>query len=177
MSAGTPRERDGSTSEEPVAHPGVHVPPPFLFAVPFAVGLLIQKFAPTRVYPEAMRPMMEIAGVALMAGWFVLASGAVWLFFRRRTTIIPNRPSRALVTSGPYRFTRNPMYLSLSALYLGGAIVLNMLWPLVFLPIAVGLVHTLVIPREERYLAAAFGDEYEAYRRRVKRWLGWTSTR
>jgi protein-S-isoprenylcysteine O-methyltransferase Ste14 len=92
-------------------------------------------------------------------------------FANARTAIIPNQPASRLVSSGPYRYTRNPMYLGLSVAYLGGTLIVNSVWPLVVFPIVLGMLHSFVIAREERYLAAAFGAEYDAYRQRVRRWL------
>jgi protein-S-isoprenylcysteine O-methyltransferase Ste14 len=81
------------------------------------------------------------------------------------------RATRTIVGSGPYRFTRNPMYVSLALAYAGMALTINSVWPLVFLPFIVLLVDRYVIRREEAYLARKFGAEYEAYRGRVRRWL------
>jgi len=111
-----------------------------------------------------------IAGFFLLVG-FVLAAAAFAKFARARTTIVPNRPSKALVTTGPYRITRNPMYVSLAALYVGLAFVGNSWWPLILLPAVVLIIDRAVIAREERYLAGAFPTEYDAFRRRVRRWL------
>jgi len=85
--------------------------------------------------------------------------------------MIPNRPATRLVTWGPYRLSRNPMYLALSILYLGVSILVNTSWPVFFLPVALASLYLLVIRREERYLSAAFGREYELYRSTVRRWL------
>jgi protein-S-isoprenylcysteine O-methyltransferase Ste14 len=109
-----------------------------------------------------------VAGVVV---WFALAATAMAAFRRARTTLIPNRPAHALVTTGPYRFTRNPMYVSLVALYLGVTAMLNTWWPVLFLPLVVICIDRMVVAREERYLASAFPAEYEAYTRRVRRWL------
>jgi protein-S-isoprenylcysteine O-methyltransferase Ste14 len=76
-----------------------------------------------------------------------------------------------LVTSGPYRFSRNPMYVGLSALYLGLALLFNVAWPLALFPVVVMALFRLVIRREERYLAEAFGETYALYAQRVRRWL------
>ena len=81
------------------------------------------------------------------------------------------RPTRTIVVKGPYRFTRNPMYVALSVAYLGIALIINSVWSLVFLPFVVLLVDRYVIHREESYLVRKFGTEYDAYRGRVRRWL------
>jgi protein-S-isoprenylcysteine O-methyltransferase Ste14 len=81
------------------------------------------------------------------------------------------RPTTTIVEKGPYRFTRNPMYLAMSCAYLGLALVLNNLWALVLLPFVVLVVDRFVIRREESYLTAKFGDPYREYCARVRRWL------
>ena len=75
------------------------------------------------------------------------------------------------MTAGPYRLTRNPMYVSLAALYVGVSLFANSWWPLLLLPVVLLAVDRAVIAREERYLAGAFPAEYAAYRARVRRWL------
>jgi protein-S-isoprenylcysteine O-methyltransferase Ste14 len=85
--------------------------------------------------------------------------------------MIPVRPATALITEGPFRFTRNPLYLSLALLYLGIALGLGVLWPIVLLPALMLLVQQLVVLREEAYLESRFGDAYRTYRKRVRRWL------
>lgn len=105
-----------------------------------------------------------VFGIAL-GGWGLLT------FFRARTAIIPDRPASRLVVTGPYRFSRNPMYVALTVLYIGLSALTDSWWPLVFLPVVLTALWFLVIRREERYLAAAFSEEYAAYCRRVRRWL------
>jgi protein-S-isoprenylcysteine O-methyltransferase Ste14 len=116
--------------------------------------------------------------VALVTGgWIAILIGlslAVWglvTFFRARTAVMPDRGARRLVVEGPYRISRNPMYVGLSALYLGLGMLFNVAWPIVLFPLALLALDRLVIRREERYLLDAFGAEYAAYCRRVRRWL------
>jgi protein-S-isoprenylcysteine O-methyltransferase Ste14 len=81
------------------------------------------------------------------------------------------RPTTALVTSGPYRLTRNPMYLGMAFLYAGLALSFGVTWSLAFLPLVLLAVDRLAILREEHYLEAKFGEEYRRYKARVRRWL------
>jgi protein-S-isoprenylcysteine O-methyltransferase Ste14 len=76
-----------------------------------------------------------------------------------------------MVTDGPYAWTRNPMYLSFTVFYLGLALLTGMLWPIIVLPVVLALLIVFVIRREERYLDDAFGEEYAAFRKRVRRWI------
>lgn len=159
---------------QPPPHAGVSFPPPFLYVAAFVAGLLLQRGWPLPITGPrhgTARGAVLIAGLALFLMFLGLLASAFFNFGRARTTVIPNRPASALVTSGPYRISRNPMYLALALLHAGLALLLNTWWPLFFLPIAVIAIDRLVIAREERYLASAFPQEYGAYRSRVRRWL------
>lgn len=152
-------------------HPGVHFPPPFLFVFPLGAGILLHQWLPLPLMAMRWKVVGVLAGWMLIGVWAGLSAWAVALFLRQRTSMIPNRPATRLVTWGPYRFSRNPMYLALSLLHVGVSILVNTMWPLFFLPVALGSLVYLVIHREERYLSATFGAEYKLYRARVRRWL------
>jgi protein-S-isoprenylcysteine O-methyltransferase Ste14 len=149
---------------------GIRFPPPLIFAGGWAVGYAVQRFAPARLWTEPPA-VQRIVGWSLVGLGLLLAASAVALFRRAGTTPNPTKPTTALVIRGPYRFTRNPMYLGLSALYAGVTLLVNSLWPLLLLPAVIVLVQTRVIAREEAYLDAKFGDEYRAYKARVRRWI------
>jgi protein-S-isoprenylcysteine O-methyltransferase Ste14 len=87
------------------------------------------------------------------------------------TPIRTDRPVPRLVIDGPFRYTRNPGYLGLAMLYAGIAVLRNALWAILFLPLVVYVIQRQVIGREERYLERTFGEEYLAYKRRVRRWV------
>jgi protein-S-isoprenylcysteine O-methyltransferase Ste14 len=95
----------------------------------------------------------------------------VGLFRHGRTTIIPFQESTALITAGPYRFTRNPMYLGMALFLLGAAFFLGSLSPFVVVAIFMVVIQTLFISREETMLAERFPAEFPGYRRKVRRWL------
>ena len=156
-----------------IANPGVRFPPPFLYVAGFLAGLLLdRRVAHFRlVGGDASTELLELAGVLLMATGLTFMGWGVLTFFRARTSIIPHRPASRMVDWGPYRFTRNPMYTGLAFLHAGLSLVANSGWPLLLLPLVMLALYHLVIRREERYLASEFGDEYERYRRRVRRWL------
>ncbi|MGA8074852.1 MAG: isoprenylcysteine carboxylmethyltransferase family protein [Candidatus Acidiferrales bacterium] len=112
-----------------------------------------------------------IAGAVLFAFGAVIAGWGLVIFRKARTTTVPGRPSAQLVTWGPYRFTRNPMYVGLTLAYLGEAGLLKQIWPVVLLPLAIAYLNWTVIPVEEARLKEVFRDEYEKYRSRVRRWI------
>jgi protein-S-isoprenylcysteine O-methyltransferase Ste14 len=144
------------------------VPPPLVYAAGFAIGLIFEIAFPLPAPPP---PIAVAAGVFGIAVWLAL-DGAAMLHFRvAGTSVAPMRPTTALVTSGPYRFTRNPMYVGMAFLYLGLGLLLGAIWSVVLLPAVLATVHRVAIVREERYLEARFGDEYRTYKSRVGRWL------
>lgn len=107
-----------------------------------------------------------VVGVAMAAmAWAMLT------FRRARTAIMPHHAASQLVTEGPYRYSRNPMYVCLVLIQAGLCLVYNTPWPLLLLPPVVLFVQYRVILREERYLAAAFGQQYLDYCSEVGRWL------
>ena len=146
---------------------GVIAPPPLLYAVPLAIGLLVQHWYRLPILSPGRG---TILGIVLVLGGLVGAP-AITAFRRADTSPKPWVPTTALVTSGPYRFTRNPMYLGFTLMYLGVAFWANTAWPLLFLPVVLVAMHFGVIVREEAYMAATFGEEYEQYRARVRRWV------
>ncbi len=121
--------------------------------------------------PATVAPVAWVLGISALACAALVLVTAPGLFLLHRTTIVPHATPRALVTSGPFRFTRNPMYVAVTAAYVGVALVLNMIWPLLLLGLPLWIIHAKVIPREEWALTQAFGDDYRAYQKRVRRWL------
>jgi protein-S-isoprenylcysteine O-methyltransferase Ste14 len=117
-----------------------------------------------QVAQVAIGAVVVAAGLGLM-GWGMAT------FWRARVAVMPIRPARQVVTSGPYRLTRNPMYVGLTFLYFGLALLVNWAWPIVLLPIVLVVMNVVVIEREERYLQAAFPEAYGPYSQRVRRWL------
>jgi protein-S-isoprenylcysteine O-methyltransferase Ste14 len=152
---------------EPEDNPGVRLPPPVIYAVPLAAGLLLHHW---RTLPALGPEAARVFGPALVLCGFVGVPAMV-AFIRARTNPRPWKPASVLVTSGPYRFTRNPMYLGFTLLYAGVSLSVNTLWPLLALPVILFVMTTGVIAREENYLERRFGDEYLRYKARVRRWL------
>lgn len=152
----------------PVDNPGVHFPPPFVYLAAIGGGVLLRRYVPLTIGWGAPRMVAAWLFVVLFA---VLLLWSFRWFARQQTTIIPNRPATALILDGPYRFTRNPLYLALAFLTIGAGLWLNTWWVLVLLFPAVVLVDRFVIAPEEAYLRRRFGTEYEAYAARVRRWL------
>ncbi|MEP7067537.1 MAG: isoprenylcysteine carboxylmethyltransferase family protein [Gemmatimonadota bacterium] len=158
--------------EEGSRGPNVRIPPPLLFAFPLITGFIVQHFVPIRIVrgtdPERI---LRMAGTAEIGIALVLIGWAISTFVKRNTPVIPIKRARTLVAEGPFKITRNPMYLGFAVLYLGITFVANALWPLVFLPEALALTYLFAIRLEEDYLGREFGDSYREYCSRVRRWI------
>jgi protein-S-isoprenylcysteine O-methyltransferase Ste14 len=148
--------------------PGVIAPPPLIYVAVFALGYFLQRERALLI-PESW--LRDVGGWILVGLALALAFSGMMSMKRAKTHIDVYKPSTAIVSDGPFRFTRNPLYLSLTAMYIGVAVLKSMLWPLLVLPVALLVMQFGVIKREERYLAAKFGEEYLNYRARVRRWL------
>ncbi|MDP6404052.1 MAG: isoprenylcysteine carboxylmethyltransferase family protein [Alphaproteobacteria bacterium] len=116
-------------------------------------------------------PLRLWAALALLAMGLLIVVLALPKFRRAATPVRPDRPSTALISGGPYRFSRNPLYVALTLAYLGLAVALDSLWVLALLVPVLATMQVGVVAREERYLEAKFGDEYRAYKQTVRRWL------
>ena len=147
---------------------GVMVPPPLIYLIGLVLGYLLGL-----VYPITLLPRVSsfLLGVIVLLVGLTVASSAIRTFRRHRTTTLPTRPAAALVQDGPFRFTRNPMYLSLGISYLGLALMMDSLWVLLLIIPVLAAVNFYVIAREEKYLTRKFGDEYRSYVAKVRRWI------
>ena len=146
----------------------IFIPPPLYYAAGFVVGLILDAVVGL---PIGGRPVTTVIGAVPAVLGLAFTQAGVLAVLRNKTTIVPHHPVSTLVTTGAYRWSRNPMYTGLAILYLGGALLLGSWWPIVLLPLVMLAVTTLVIQPEERYLAERFGMEYADYRARVRRWL------
>ena len=148
--------------------PGVIAPPPLIYLGGLAIGFVLEGLLPGATLPGparwALGALTLAAGVGLLVWW--AAS-----FRRADTPMPPWEPTRALVTSGPYRLTRNPAYLGDALTYVGIALLADAPWALVPLPLVLLVMNRGVIAREERYLERRFGDEYLRLRARTRRWI------
>ena len=151
-----------------VYHAGVRIPPPLIYAAVFGLGYLLQKYFPIDVPPSLIS---RVAALFCMVVATVIGVWSFIRFWRARTSPLPMRPTTALVVTGPYRFTRNPMYLSLALVYVWLALWFAVFWALILLPLALVIVRYYVIAGEERYLERKFGQEYLDYKARVRRWF------
>lgn len=152
--------------------PNIRIPPPTFFALPILTGFLVQHFVPVRIV-SGIDPAhtLRLVGIAEIVIALLLIVWAGMTLLRHGATPHPMHRAGALVQEGPYKLTRNPMYLGMTVMYVGIVFVANAVWPLVFLPEALALAYLFAIRAEEEYLAREFGEAYSAYRSRVRRWL------
>jgi protein-S-isoprenylcysteine O-methyltransferase Ste14 len=163
MTSGKPGGKPGDKA-------GVIAPPPLLFAGAVVLGLALDRWVVPAGFGLSNMARQGGAGVLVVAG-LALGVAAFRLFSRAGTHVEPWKPSTALVTDGVYRWTRNPMYVGMSLLQAGLALVFDSVAVLAMLVPLLVVLRYGVIAREERYLAAKFPDQYAAYRQRVRRWL------
>ena len=147
---------------------GVVAPPPLIYLGALLFGLLLGRRFPMRFLPRTMARGLGwplLGGGVLLAGWFELAMR------QADTPTNPYKPVERIATEGPFRYTRNPAYLSMTMMYAGIAALANALWAIVLLSVALLVIQRGVIEREERYLERKFGEEYLSYKARVRRWI------
>jgi len=156
-------------SEATQDNAGVITWPPAIYAIPLAIGIIAHLIYSVNFLPEGW--LWRLLGALLIGVGIFLALWAERTMHNAGTNVNPYKPTTAIVTVGPYRFTRNPMYLSMALCYLGVASLMNALWPLLLLLVSLSLINYGVIAREERYLEKKFGDEYVRYKSRVRRWV------
>ena len=147
----------------------VKILPPIVLAVALGLGIPVGILLPTRLLPaEAAVPL----GLGVVAISVLLVIAAVRELRRKKTAFDVRKPTSAIVRTGVFRLTRNPVYLSMMLLYVGVSLLINSPWMLLLaIPTGSALCLAAIKP-EERYLEAKFGDAYREYRATVPRWIG-----
>jgi protein-S-isoprenylcysteine O-methyltransferase Ste14 len=165
---GDPLKSNGQQTPEPdVANLGA-LRPPLVYIGAIALGLTIHALWPVHFVRAFLGTSV---GVVLILVAIALFLSAVRTFRAAGTPVPGNRPTATIVRTGPYRFSRNPIYLAFSLLQLGLALWVNALGLLITLVPAIALMSFVVIPREERYLDARFPSQYVPYKASVRRWF------
>lgn len=150
-----------------VANRGI-VRPPMVYIAAIAIGWALGFVWPSAFVPAGAAPWLGSVLVVIAVILFFYAGAE----FRAAGTPVPgNRPTTRIVRTGPYRFSRNPIYLAFSVLQLGIAVWTDNLWLIATLALAIVVMTAVVIPREERYLEGKFGAEYLEYKSSVRRWM------
>ena|SRR6266498_2260391 len=146
---------------------GVIAPPPLIFLAFLALGWLLAR----KLLPPVDVPYGVVIGVTLCVAALAFAFWARTTMLRARTNINPFKPTTAIVTTGPFAWTRNPLYISMTVLFIGLALILHAIAAVILLPVLLLIITFGVIRREELYLERKFGVQYREYRQHVRRWL------
>jgi protein-S-isoprenylcysteine O-methyltransferase Ste14 len=147
----------------------VFAPAVFLGALALSgVAMLIRR-AP--LLPSALQSPRRAGGIKLIIAGLALGGWAVRTMFKQGTSVSPEHGANALVEDGPFKYTRNPIYVGMTLIYTGITLLLNNLWGAVLIPPVLTIVRRAVIEPEEHYLTRRFGEPYVEYTRRVRRWL------
>ena len=154
----------------PTETAGVIAKPPVIYAGFLALGLVLDRVWPIDL-PMPASERRKILGLAMVAIGAALALWAFRQFIRAGTNLSTGKPTLAIVTHGIYRFSRNPIYVGLTAFNLGVALAAGSPWAFITLAPTLAVMHTGVIFREERYLERRFGTAYLDYKARVRRWF------
>ncbi len=148
--------------------PNVIAIPPLIYLAFLAVGLLLDYLFPVPVLPNSIQ---YAVGFGIMIAPALIMPFVLLRFKKANTNFDPGKPTTRIITTGPYRYSRNPSYVSLTMLYLGITIAADSVWVLAGLIPTLVVMHYGVILREEQYLENKFGEEYLRYKKTVRRWL------
>lgn len=151
--------------------PGLPIPPPLLLLAALVAAIVLDWIPLQFLAPPVGFNLQVIIGVLLIAGSFWLLGSAMLMFQREGTNVLPTLPALKVVTGGPYRFTRNPMYLGMVLFLLGTSLVFSLEWGIILTPILWLAFDRLIVAREEAYLTGKFGPDYRALLSRTRRWL------
>lgn len=149
-------------------HASVKIHPPILLLIHIGVAWLLDRFI---ALPVVVSPMIRNLGLALAGISFLLGLLSLYAFTKARTTLNPHGSVKTIVSSGVYRFTRNPIYLGMVLMLIGFPLAFGNVWGIPLAPVFILLMNKLVIEHEEAYLEKKFGEAYTGYKSRVRRWL------
>ena len=147
---------------------GIKFPPPLIYVLGLLAGWWLERAHPL---PSLPKNISLGAGIVLIVAGLAVARAGARAVWKANSSIIPIRPTTAIVSDGPYALTRNPMYLGMVFIYIGVAFLMHSAWALILLPLVIVAMNWLVIAKEEKYLAGKFGESYLAYKNRVRRWI------
>lgn len=143
--------------------------PPFIYIIALVIGIALRFWIPLQIFFNIS--IKHYFGWPFIVVSPILAIWAVKTFRKAGEHEDVRKPTYKIVTTGPFQYTRNPMYVSLTLLYIGLAFMINTYWLLLLLPFVLAVLYYGVILREEKYLEKKFGDDYRAYKSKVPRWL------
>ena len=145
--------------------------PPMIYIASAAIAVLMHWLLPLPWLSDLLGEFLFAVGVLVVAGAIAIDVAAMRAMKRAKTTIMPNKGSEHLVTSGPFSFTRNPIYLGNTMLMIGAGLIAGILWLILLAPVAAYATSKLAIEREEQHLQSRFGKKYRDYMKKVRRWI------
>jgi protein-S-isoprenylcysteine O-methyltransferase Ste14 len=151
--------------------PNILILPPLAFAIALAVALALEYLAPLGLLPPRYSALHVMFGAFDLALSFALAGSAILAFQKAGTNVHPTHPALKIVENGPYRLSRNPMYLGILVMLFGLGLIFSLDWAIVLTPVLWAVLHFGVVKREESYLEAKFGEAYTEFRDRTRRWI------
>jgi len=155
---------------DPPDRPSIIFPPPLIFFALLGIGFLMDYLVPLKLYSGLWLARIIGGGILfLISGSLALA--AFWVLLNNKTPFDPSKPTVVIVQDGPFRISRNPMYLSLLILLLGVAVLSGSIWMFLAIPPLFIIFDIGVVQPEEDSLEQKFGEEYLAYKSKVRRWL------
>jgi protein-S-isoprenylcysteine O-methyltransferase Ste14 len=150
--------------------PGVYIPPPLFYIIIFIVSVLIQKQIP--IADSLFHTVtLKVVGLFFIIISLFFSARSLRQFIRSKNTLILIKPATTLQTTGIYEISRNPMYMGLIIIYLGITCFIGNWWNIILLPLLIVIIQEYVIKHEEKYLHLEFGQQYEEYKKKVRRWL------
>ena len=150
--------------------PGVYIPPPLFYVLPFIIAIFIQKRIPINNSLFQMQ-WLKISGIVFLVISLFFLVRSLRQFFKTNNTLVLIKPATSLQTDGIYGITRNPMYVGLAIVYLGLSCLIGNWWNFILFPALILIVQEYIIKSEERYLEREFKQEYAIYKTKVRRWL------
>lgn len=151
--------------------PGALPWPPILYVAALAAGVVLHWLVPLPWLPPPLSEILFAVGWLMVAGAVAIFVAAIRTMRRAKTTVMPTRASEHLVTTGPFSFTRNPLYLANTMVLIGIGLIVGIVWLILLAPVAAFATQKLAIAQEERHLEVRFGKKYRDYARKVRRWI------
>ncbi len=149
--------------------PGVHIPPPIIVFIFLALGLIANRYVQTGF--GAVSTPAYYTGIGMMLLGFALGLWCAWLYHKAKTSILPHTEDSAIINTGPFAFSRNPIYLAMVLVFIGYCLFRNAPLALLFIVPTIFTLRIYVIAKEEAYLERRFGGDYLAYKQSVRRWI------
>ena len=151
-------------------HPAIAAPPPLIFGVVLALGLLLHRYLPLFIADRSCALFKTMGNLLFLLSGLITLPTLV-LMIRHKTALSPYKPTTRLVTTGLFRYSRNPLYIGLLLIYGGVTLHADSLWLLLLAPFLFFALDRGVVTREEEYLERKYGQEYREYKERVRRWI------